>query len=223
MPRTTRPSTDRTNDFIDAARELFGEKGFENTSVDDIVSRVGVAKGLFYYYFDSKEELIAILYDRLVEEIRSSITAAMEKKGLTAMQRFGELLESSRDIACRSSMLVAYFIKERNQAYRFTMEKSGHGMMIDAMQGIIHQGIEEGIFHALYPRETAIAIVSMFRGLRGDLPEEITGDQLVRMTRAVQDLTERLLRMDEGTFTAYDKMLPPTIERDGAMKVDTKG
>lgn len=213
---------DRTNEFIEAAQELFSEKGFENTSVDDIVNRVGVAKGLFYYYFDSKEKMIDILYERLMEEIRASITAAMEKKGLTAMQRFGELLESNRDIACRSSMLVAFFIKERNQAYQLTMEKRACGLMIDAMQGIIEQGIEEGMFHVGHPRETAIAIVWMFRGLRGDLPEDINSDRFVHMIRAAQDLTERMLGKEEGTFTIYDRLLPPRMERDGPLKVDKK-
>ena len=55
MPSKGVPS--RRLDFVLAAQSLFEEKGFENTSVDDIAARVGVAKGLFYYYFGSKEEL----------------------------------------------------------------------------------------------------------------------------------------------------------------------
>ena len=39
---------------MDAALELFVEKGFETTTINDVVKRVGVAQGLFYYYFGSK-------------------------------------------------------------------------------------------------------------------------------------------------------------------------
>ena len=77
---------DRKNAFVNAAEELFKEKGFENTSIDDIVERVGVAKGLFYYYFDSKEELLGQILQRLIEEVRSSVRAAMNEKDLNAIE-----------------------------------------------------------------------------------------------------------------------------------------
>ena len=64
MPRSTKAASDRRLEFINAAEALFTEKGFENTSIDDIVQRVGVAKGLFYYYFKSREELLANIVDQ---------------------------------------------------------------------------------------------------------------------------------------------------------------
>ncbi|AHF79492.1 TetR/AcrR family transcriptional regulator [Thermococcus paralvinellae] len=47
--------------ILKAARELFAEKGYDKTTVDEIVERAGVAKGTFYNYFRSKEELIKIV------------------------------------------------------------------------------------------------------------------------------------------------------------------
>ncbi len=211
MPRHVRTSPDRASEIVEAARELFNEKGFENTSVDDIVNRVGVAKGLFYYYFRSKEEVINILFDRLIDEVSASIAAVMEKKGLTAMERFFEVFETNRDIACRSSMLVAYFKKERNQSFHLTMERRAHGLLIEAMEGIIRQGNEEGIFHVDRPRETAIALNAMYLGLKRDLPSEPTNEQLINMFQSLKDLSERLLGMDPGTLEIYDMLVPPAI------------
>jgi len=215
MPRTIKASPDRANEILEAARDLFNEKGFENTSVDDIVRRVGVAKGLFYYYFDSKEEIIGILYDRLFDEISASITAVMEKKGLTALERFGEVFETNRDITCRSSMIVAYFKKERNQSFHLTMERRAHGLLINVMEGIIMQGVDEGTFRGDHPRETAIALNAMYQGLKNDLPPEPTSEELMNMFQALRDLSERLLGMDAGSLDIFDKLLPPSIGGTG--------
>jgi AcrR family transcriptional regulator len=44
--------------LVSAAMELFAKKGFDKTTVDEIVARAGVAKGTFYLYFKSKDDLI---------------------------------------------------------------------------------------------------------------------------------------------------------------------
>ena len=144
MSRTSKTPLDRRNEFIQAARVLFNEKGFENTSIDDIVARVGVAKGLFYYYFDSKEKILDILFARLQDEIESAIAGAMEKKGLNAIERFNELMAAKREVACRSATLLAYFRQDRNKAVQFTMEKRALNAMAGAMEEIIRQGVQEG-------------------------------------------------------------------------------
>ncbi|NLB21913.1 MAG: TetR/AcrR family transcriptional regulator [Clostridium sp.] len=59
----------RRQEIIDTARKLFIEKGYEKTSIDDIVGEMNVAKGLFYYYFPKKEAILSAIADQLVEEI----------------------------------------------------------------------------------------------------------------------------------------------------------
>ena len=50
-----RPASERKQEFIQNSVQLFVEKGYENTTVDDIATRMGVAKGLFYYYFKRRK------------------------------------------------------------------------------------------------------------------------------------------------------------------------
>ena len=47
--------------IIDAAWELFYENGYENTTVNDIIRKVGTSKGGFYYYFKAKEDLLKVV------------------------------------------------------------------------------------------------------------------------------------------------------------------
>lgn len=211
MSRHSKIPQDRRNEFIEAARGLFNEKGFENTSVDDIVERIGVAKGLFYYYFDSKEEVLEILYERLQDEIESAITGAMEKKGLNAMERFNELMTAKREVACRSSTLMAYFKRERNKALQLSMEKRALIAMTGAMEEIVRQGVSEGIFDTDHPRQTAIAILSMAHGLSNDLPETRTREEIQDHFEVLKTLTERVLGMKPGSFVFSDRLLPPEL------------
>ncbi len=56
---------------IDVARELFAEKGYDNTSMADICNKASVSKGLIYHHFSSKEELLKAIYISTVEEMKN--------------------------------------------------------------------------------------------------------------------------------------------------------
>lgn len=206
-------NVNRRIEFLETAEALFNEKGFEKTSIDDIVERMGVAKGLFYYYFNSKEELLTILMDRLIDEIQSSVTAVMEKKGLTALQRYRELIMASADVTSRAKTLIAYFHQERNQSIHLTMEKRSREFMIPVMERIIEQGNEEGVFHADHAHETAVAMLAMLSGVRHAHPLPENSSEMVEVIIALQDLSERLLVMEKGTFRLFEEMLPPDLNR----------
>ena len=211
MPGKSAP--ERRTDFVAAARELFEEKGFENTSVDDIATRLGVAKGLFYYYFESKEKLLDLIMEQMMSEIESAIAASMEKKGLTAIERLGELIKCSADVTFRSRTMLGYFHKERNRSLRFTMEKKALEMIIPALERIVRQGIDEKVFETPYPRETAGAMLFMSTGMKELTPVEPSADDLVRLNRAMQLYAERIVRAAPGSLHVYNLMLPPELRR----------
>lgn len=56
-------------DVITAARDLFTEKGFHQTSLDDIVSRLNMGKGTFYAFFEGKEDLLFAVIDEAIDEL----------------------------------------------------------------------------------------------------------------------------------------------------------
>lgn len=52
--------------ILDASLELFGTKGYESTTISDIVKSAGISKGLIYHYFESKEDILKNLIDELM-------------------------------------------------------------------------------------------------------------------------------------------------------------
>jgi AcrR family transcriptional regulator len=75
MARPPQDPQFRINEILDAADHLFFTKGYEATTISDIAQKMGVAQGMLYYYFKSKEEVLETLLDRhaaaLISEIKN--------------------------------------------------------------------------------------------------------------------------------------------------------
>lgn len=64
--RTVKEYEERRNEILDTAEKLFVSKGYMKTTVNDILREIGIAKGTFYHYFKSKEEVMDAIITRIV-------------------------------------------------------------------------------------------------------------------------------------------------------------
>jgi AcrR family transcriptional regulator len=62
--------------LVSIARERFTEQGYAATSIEDIVQRAGVAKGALYHHFSGKDALFRAVYEAVLAEVVSAVTAA---------------------------------------------------------------------------------------------------------------------------------------------------
>src|SRR5215217_5953036 len=76
--RHTEHGRERKQQLVDAAAELFAANGYSATRIQDICRRAGVAKGLFYWYFPTKQELFAELVWSMRLQMRKAQAAAMD-------------------------------------------------------------------------------------------------------------------------------------------------
>ena len=76
--RHTEHGRERKQQLVDAAAELFAANGYAATRIQDICRRAGVAKGLFYWYFPTKQELFAELVRSMRLRLRKAQAAAMD-------------------------------------------------------------------------------------------------------------------------------------------------
>lgn len=82
-------------EILDAAKELFLSKGYEETAITDIMERAGGAKGMFYRFFQSKEEVMHALGDQMFLE-NNPFEAVRERSDLTGLQKIREVLAFDR-------------------------------------------------------------------------------------------------------------------------------
>ena len=63
--RIVKEAEERRNEILDVAERLFGMKGFDHTSTNDILNEVGIARVTLYYHFKSKEDILDAMIGRM--------------------------------------------------------------------------------------------------------------------------------------------------------------
>jgi AcrR family transcriptional regulator len=79
---TRKPVTDR---LVDAAFDLFAERGYEHTTVDDIAERAGVGRTTFFRYYRSKEDVIFPEHDQLIAAVRQRLATSSDSTAIVAV------------------------------------------------------------------------------------------------------------------------------------------
>lgn len=102
----------KRKDLVDAAFELFSEKGMVNTSISDIADKAGVAKGTFYLYFNDKYDIANLLIYQKTGNIFSNAIKALEKvKILTLEDEMIFIADNIINQLSNDPTLVNYFSK----------------------------------------------------------------------------------------------------------------
>ena len=104
---------ERRNEIIETAGKLFEEKGYEQTQVQDIVNEIGVAKGLFYYYFKSKDEVMEELADRYADAIIDAVNKLIDKD-ISTFDKINRIFQIFIDSAEKKSGIFMGILKVKN-------------------------------------------------------------------------------------------------------------
>src|SRR5690554_1130570 len=207
--KTVKEGEVRKKEILVAARKLFIKKGYDQTSVNDILKIVDIAKGTFYYYFASKEEVLkAIILDIVEEGIRKA-----EK--IVKDQTISVLNHIILSIKAQSPEFEAEELKEElhrvenaklEQLYLKTMLKR----MTPVLNELVLEGIEQGIFHTEYPRECTECLLllghmmfdcNVFQWKTEDFPHKI---------QAFLNNVERILGTKQGVSKYFSRSMSTT-------------
>ena len=86
--RIVKSAEERKNEILDVAEELFAEKGFDSASTNDIINRIGIARGTLYHHFGSKEEILDAIVERMTHEGISRAKAIVADSSIPLLSRF---------------------------------------------------------------------------------------------------------------------------------------
>jgi len=223
MARITKSPEDRKEEFLETAMTLFDENGYEHTTVDMIVNRMGVAKGLFYHYFKSKEDLLDIIVDRLIVQTKEGIDSVAGKKELSCLRRMRELFDAISRMRRNSYALIDFFHEERNRQIHHAIESQVMKSLVPAFEEIIRAGIKEGIFDTKYPRETAIAFLSSTSYTGHLMKGKSDPKEIRRYMRFLQDYSEKVFGAKPGTLSFYMEYTEEAIKTIDKMKPKNGG
>ena len=148
----------------DTAEELFIEKGFEKTSLQDIIDISGISKGAIFHHFKSKEDIFSSVIDKHYNYIAQKMNEELNTKvqELTGKEKLSALIESYlTDIDNFTlSKLVATEITSPHIIV--TTIQNDAKKLAPLISAVITQGIEDNSLQVKFPEESAQAIVLLF-------------------------------------------------------------
>lgn len=154
------PDPERFREIVDAAAQVFLEKGYSATSIQDISDRVGILKGSLYHYVRSKEDflyrIIKDVYDDAINDVRTVSESDLDPLGRLA-------LFVRAHVRFAAAHLTPYTIQlrefEQLSEDRRDEIRAGGETYVEALQGILADGQESGcVDPALDPRLASIII-----------------------------------------------------------------
>ncbi len=207
-------SSETKIELVKAAEKLFSERGYGNTSVTDICTEVGVAHSLFYYYFNSKEDVIEAITDRLIEEIEDMLIEIADDPELKADKKFIKFMELGFERKKERPYLVSYFSREENPQIYHRLFTETVEITTPYLTKIVEQGVEEGVFETEYPEQTVRFWLNGRRFLAGG--EELLDERIIEDMKSEAYMLERLLGAENDFLTAfyeeYDSEIKKFIE-----------
>lgn len=165
MTRAYLSADARREQILDCAQRLFFSKGFEATTVQDLMLAAGVSKGGFYHHFAAKEDVLEALSLRLAGVSLDLIGEVMQRPGLTAFERLNQSLRAlrrfKRDRAEGILAAFATLLKPENIMLYDRINRANIRTVMPLFETIIEGGRQDGSFDVPDARLAAQAILSL--------------------------------------------------------------
>jgi len=152
----------RREAIVDTSARLFAQRGYHATGITELCVANDLGKGALYHYIGSKEELLAAIHDRVMDEVMSGADRVAEAGGSppTQLARLGEEL---LDVIHRYPDHVWVFLHEfpaltGERAAQFRERRQGYEQRVEA---VLRAGVESGEFREVDPWLTARAWLGM--------------------------------------------------------------
>ena len=156
----------RRAEIMDASMLLFMEKGYANTTTQDIVDKVNISRGLLYYHFKNKEDILYCLVERYSEKLLRDIHVIVYDEDKTAIEKIRAFIDatiiSTDNVSAEGTELQKTVDLKEN---RYMLDKLSHKLIEKLtiyFERIINQGISEKVFSVKYPSETAEFLMTAY-------------------------------------------------------------
>ena len=149
------------NLILDVATRLFMEKGYEHTSIQDIIDNLGgLSKGAIYHHFKSKEDILVAVTDKMTEESNKQLKTIRDREDLSGKEKLKTIFQESIFRHDLDDMFAAAPNVSDNPRLIFsTIRDTVDVVAPDYIVPIIEEGIRDGSIQTEYPEEFAELVI----------------------------------------------------------------
>jgi len=206
----------RRDAFVDAAQRLMEAKGYEQTSIQDLLDELDASRGAFYHYFDSKATLLEAVVERMVEAAISAVAPIVTDSRLSALEKLdGVFAGIARWKSERTELVLAVLEVWQADDNAIVREKFRQGIvtrLAPLLATIIQQGQAEGTFAAGAPEHVARVAVSVLQSANDAAVElwfarragAVSFDVVERRLSAYNQALERILGLSHDALRGID-------------------
>ena len=199
--RVVKSAEERKNEILDVAEQLFAEKGFDNASTNDIINKIGIARGTLYHHFASKEEILDAMVERMTSRSISRAAAVIADKSVPLLERLSAAVISLSLNSGAGAEVFEQIHRPQNALLHQKMQERLMSGVVPLIAKLVEAGNADGTFDSPYPDEAAEMIMT-YANIAFDALADTTPEQMERKRRAFIYHTERILGAEKGSLDA---------------------
>ncbi len=206
--RIIKEAEERRNEILDAAEKLFSFKGYDKTTVIDILEEVGIAKGTFYYHFKSKEDVMDAIIARIIEhDVQTAKRISLDPE-LTPVQKICRILTAQQPKSgdSKEKMIEQLHCPNNAEMHQKSIVQSILALS-PILAEVVRQGIGENLFETGYPQETIEILIASGQIQYDPAVFQWTPEEQEKKIKAFISSAEILLGAEKGSFECMDDIL----------------
>ena len=189
----------RKLELLQIAYRLFVSRGYENTSVDEIIDEAGIAKGTFYYYFESKEQMLEEVIGMMIDKEAEAASAVLDAD-IPIPQKIIGIIASFRP-APEEHSIEGALMQPENIIMHDKIKQHLVEKCIPMLSKVVEDGIREGIFVC----DNIPSRVRMLLLISNETFDE--GHFTAADVEVFIDMTEKLLGAKKGTMSFISQLI----------------
>lgn len=186
MARISKPPEVRRQELLDAAMELFSQRGYEETSMADIAKKAQVVQGLCYRYFDSKQKLFQEAMEQYVRTCCAAYLPLIHDRTRPILERLDAMAQACLDTD-QDSQYSAFYHRPENQELHEELSLRICRYLEPHVAEELQAACDSGELHLPYPQVTASYLLHSQIGLmgEGDPSLEVRMEEVRRYARLI--------------------------------------
>lgn len=196
---------ERKKEIMTAARELFHEKGYLNTTTQDIIKKAGISRGLLYYHFKSKEDILYKIVEGYLQPLIKKFENITQNKALDPIEKVIKFINHTV-ISEEQAKPEDYTLKDAIHLPEnsYMIDRINHTLsyeMTNYFTKIIEEGIDKKVFNVSYPKETAAFLMTAYTFVINDTTyHDNSREKAIEYFKAYQGLLSKSLGLKENIF-----------------------
>lgn len=197
--RTVKEASVRRNEILDAAERLFGTNGFEQTSTNDLLAEIGIARGTLYYHFKSKEEILDAMIERISNRLLSKAQTIAADQSIPVLVRLTRIMQAMNVSDPAGLEVVEQIHKPQNALLHQKMQQHLVCGLTPILTQVVEEAIDQGLCQTDYPRQT-VEMLLMYANSSFDDLMDIPPQERLELIQAFIYNLERLFGTQPGVM-----------------------